>query len=379
MARCCGIARLAYNWGIDEWRRQYEAELKPSGYSVKKQFNAIKGADYPYVFEVTKSAPEIAFANLDKAFSGFFKNIKQGKRGGYPSYKKKGQHDSFGLPNDKIKIDRKRVRIPKLGWVKMRETWRFHGDKLLSIAVSKRAGQWFISLSSEAEIPAHAQSDHAVGVDVGIKELAVTSDGEIFENPRALRNARQRVRLLQKSVSRKRKGSSNRKKAVLRLSRQHYRVSNIRKDALHKASDAITKRCSLIGIEDLHIEGLLKNRSLSGALADAGLSELLRQIEYKAAWRGATVVKADKFYPSSKTCSGCGSVKTDLALSDRTYRCDQCGLEMDRDLNAAINLKQYAVGSTVKACRLGSAGSLLVASETTDWAGTFREPALLCA
>ena len=373
MQRAAGSARFTYNWGLTEWKRSYEAGEKPSAYGLKRTFNSIKREQFPWIREVTKCAPEAAFANLGKAFSGFFRSIKQGKKAGYPRYKKRGLHDSFGLANDKVRTEGKQVRIPKLGWVRMREGWRFPNDRLLSATVSKKSGRWFISFNSEAEVKP-CLGDHVVGVDVGIKTLAVTSDGQTFENPKAYRKAQPRLRLLQKAIARKQKGSNNRKKAVFKLQKQHYRISNIRKDSLHKASHMITKAAGLIGIEDLHIKGMLKNRRLSKAMSDAGLSELLRQIEYKAVWRGAFVVKADRFYPSSKTCSGCGLVKADLTLSMREYECDACGLVIDRDLNASINLKQYAVGSTVKACRLGSAGLDFGSSETTDWAGISRNP-----
>lgn len=356
MYRACGCARFVYNWGLTEWKRQYEAGEKPFAYGIKKAFNAVKRDQFPFVLEVTKCAPEDAFSNLGKAFSNFFRNIKQGKKPGFPKYKKRGIHDSFGLANDKITVKGRKVRIPKVGWVKMREEWRFSEDRLLSATISKQAGRWFVSLCSEAEISDPAKKDHVVGVDVGIKELAVTSDGEFFENPKVLRKAQPRIRLYQKSVSRKKKGSNNRKKAVLGLQRQHYRIFNIRKDSTQKASHAITKVAGLIGVENLHVKGMLGNRRLSKAIADAGFGELLRQIGYKAAWRGATVVKADRFYPSSKMCSSCGLVKSDIGLSERTYKCVECGLSLDRDLNAAINLRQYAVGSTVKACRLGCSG-----------------------
>ena len=369
LLRACGIARFAYNWGLSEWKRQYETGEKPSAFGVKKAFNAIKATEYPFAAEVTKCASEAAFANLGKAFTNFFISVKQGKKPNYPRFKKRGLHDSFGIANDKINIDGRRVRIPKLGWVKICEDWRFPKDKLLSATVSRIANMWFISINSEAEIEKPALIDHAIGVDVGVKELAVTSDGEVFKNPKALRKSQLRTRLLQKSIVRKKKKSNNRRKAVFQLAKHYWRISCIRNDSLHKVSAAITKCAGLIGVEDLHVKGMLKNRRLSGALSDAGLSELLRQIEYKAAWRGANVVKADRFYPSSKTCSMCGSVKKELLLSERVYRCNECGFEMDRDLNAAINLKNYAVGSTVKACRLGSSGLSFGSSETTDWAG----------
>jgi len=367
LLQACGVSRLAYNWGLSEWKKQYEAGEKPTAYGLKKQFNSIKRQEYPFCYDVTKCSPETAFKNLGVAFVNFFRRVKQGKKPGYPRYKKRGMHDSFGLSNDKVKLKGKRVLISKLGWVKLTEFWRFSGDELLSATVSRQAGRWFVSFNSEAVMDDPILSDYVVGVDIGVKKLAVTSDGEVFDNPRALVKAQERICLYQKSVSRKRKGSSNRKKAVLKLAGHHYRISNIRKDSLHKASNAIVKIAGVIGIENLDVAGMLKNRRLSRAISDASLSELHRQIGYKAAWHGVIVVKADRYYPSSKTCSSCGEVKQDLSLSERVYRC-RCGLELDRDINAAINLKNYAEGFSVQACRLGSAG--LYGGETTNWSGT---------
>ena len=283
-------------------------------------------------------------------------------------FKKKGKRDSFYLANDKVSLEGRKVRIPKLGWIQMREALRFDG-KILSATVSKTAGMWFLAVNVESEIPDPIADGPILGVDVGIKALAVVSDGRKFQNPKALRAGQNRIRLLQKSVSRKQKGSQNRKKAVQRLQRQHYRVSCIRKDAIHKATTTITKSCSVLGIESLNVQGMLRNHMLAGALSDASLSEFHRQIEYKSRWNGVSVVRADRFYPSSKTCSACGSVKADLKLSDRTYEC-VCGFKMDRDLNAALNLRNLAVGSTVTAYRLGSAGPPVQVGETTDWVGT---------
>ena len=237
----------------------------------------------------------------------------------------------------------------------MREYLRFAG-RILSGVVSRTAGRWFVSIQVEQEVPEPRAEGPVLGVDVGIKALATVSDGRTFENPRALQQGESRLRRLQKAVSRKKRGSQNRK-AVLRLQRQYYRISCVRNDAIHKATAAITTSCSRIGIETLNVRGMLKNRRLSKALSDASMSEALRQIEYKAQRRGVAVVKADRFYPSSKTCSGCGTVRAVLGLGDRTYSCEECGLSIDRDLNAARNLKNLAVGSAVSACCLRSTGA----------------------
>jgi len=367
LSRACGVSRFTYNWALNEWGRQYDAGEKPSPFKLKKEFNAIKQEEFPFVTEVTKCASEQAFSNLGVAFKKFFKNLKQGKKPGYPRFKKRGRHDSFYLSNDKFSTKDRKVRIPKLGWVKMREGFHSKG-RILSATVSKIANKWFIAINFEQEVPASSPIGPVLGVDVGIKTLATLSNGQFFENPRALRKKEPRLHFLQKAISRKKRGSKNRKKAIEKLQRQYYRVSCIRKDHIHKATTAIIKSCSVLGVEGLNVKGMLKNHKLAKALSDASLSEFLHQLEYKAKWRGVEIIKADRFFPSSKTCANCGCVKEHLDLGERIYQCEECGFELDRDLNAAIVLKDMAVGSTVTACRLGSSGSLFE-SETTDWAG----------
>ena len=197
-----------------------------------------------------------------------------------------------------------------------------------------------------------------LGVDVGINNLAVASDGGMFENPKALRRNMKRLKMLQKAVSRKSKGSQNRRKAAHKLGRQYYRVSCIRKDAIHKATTAITKQASVVVIESLNVAGMMKNHHLARAIGDAGMAEFHRQISYKMEWRGGQVIKADKFFPSSKMCSRCGSINNCLTLADRTFVCPVCGFSIDRDLNAALNLEQLAASYAVTACCPGSSGRL---------------------
>jgi putative transposase len=182
-----------------------------------------------------------------------------------------------------------------------------------------------------------------VGIDVGIKTLATCSDGTTFENPKALVSKERQLGRLQRRHSRRKKGSNRREKTRQRMARLHYRISNIRRDAIHKATSWIvkTKRPETVVLEDLSVSGMLKNHKLARAVADASVSEFRRQIEYKADWNGVNVQLADRWFPSSKLCSECGCVKDDLKLSDRTYHCDGCGLSIDRDLNAAINLERY--------------------------------------
>ncbi len=371
-ARACGVSRVAYNWGLAEWQKQYEAGGKPSAYALDKKFNAIKREEYPFVTEVTKCSAQRAILGLGNAFQNFFRNVKAGKKVGYPKFKKKGIRDSFYISNDKFRFDSKKIKIPKLGWVKMAESLRLEG-RIVSATISKIAGNWYIAVQVEQGLPNAAATGSVLGVDVGIKALATVSDGRVFENPRAYSKNEKRLRGLHKAFNRKKKGSNNRKKALLKLQKLYERIANIRKDAIHKATTAITKSCSVIGIEDLNVTGMMKNRKLSKHIQDASFGEVLRQIEYKSERYGVKVVKADRFYPSSKTCSKCGTIDKSLKLSDRAYSCSSCNLSIDRDLNAATNLMNLAVGSTVSACRLGSSGSLTRGCETTYLARISQE------
>jgi len=197
-----------------------------------------------------------------------------------------------------------------------------------------------------------------VGVDLGVLALATLSTGERIVGPKALKRDLRRLRRLSQSLSRKQKGSKNRAKAKAKLARLHARIANVRQDSLHQLTSDITRRFDIIGIEDLNVRGMVRNHRLARSIADMGFREFRRQLEYKAARRGAVVVLADRFFPSSKLCSACGTIQDELPLTVRVWTCAACGTTHDRDLNAAINLAQYAVSSTVSACGgQGSGGS----------------------
>ena len=380
--RAAGCARFAYNWGL---RKKIEAfELRkaalaagmpkadapkvPSAIDLHKELNLLKKVPHedggvPWMYESSKSAPQEALRNLDKAFDNFFRRCKSGTKGpkGFPRFKsKKKGIGGFRLEGSATATH---ATLPRIDKVKLKErgylpTLHTPDVRVLGCAVSEQAGRWFVSLQVEQD--QQDQQDRSrlpmIGVDVGIKVLATLSDGTVFENPKALKAGTRRLRMLQKSVSRKVKGSNNRRKAKEKVSRQHYRISCVRKNALHACSNAITKRASVIVLEDLNVAGMLKNHCLAKALSDTSMSELHRQITYKAAWRGVQVVVADRWFPSSKICSSCGKVKAELSLSELEFFCDFCGVVEDRDLNAAINLANLAGSSPVTACGESSSG-----------------------
>ncbi|THC45638.1 RNA-guided endonuclease TnpB family protein [Massilia sp. Mn16-1_5] len=361
LARAAGIARFAYNWALAEWQRQYEARKAnpalptPSQLALRRQINAIKREQFPWMLEVTKNAPQMAIIQLGEAFKNFF-----ARRARYPTFRKKGQHDRFTLTNDQFRLDGKRIQIPKLGWVRMREDLRFAG-RIVSATVSRRANRWDVSITVDTVEASHlppAENQGAVGLDLGVSALATLSNGEVWTGPKALRTLLERLRRLSRSLSRKVKGSRNRTKAKLKLARLHARIGNLRRDGLHQLTSSIARRFHTIGIEDLNVRGMLGNRNLARAIAGMGWYELRRQLTYKATWRGGRVVAVDRWYPSSKTCSICGHLLDRLDLGARRWTCPDCGTVHDRDVNAAVNLKNKAVSSTATACGGAGAGAV---------------------
>lgn len=289
LAQAAGIARFAYNWALAEWQRQYQASLinpalpKPNEAALRRRLNAIKRTEFPWMLEVTKNVPQMAIMQLGRAFDNFF-----ARRSRSPTFRRKGRDDRFTLSNDLFRVQEKRIRIPKLGWVRMRESLRFAGH-IVSASISRHAGHWFASITVDMPdalpLPP-AENQGAVGVDVGVKRLATLSTGEAFIGPKALRTLLVRLRRLSRNLLRKVKGSRNRGKARMKLARLHARIANLRRDSLHQLTTSITRRFHTIGIENLNVKGMLGNRCLSRAIADMGFGELRRQIMYKAAWRG---------------------------------------------------------------------------------------------
>jgi len=352
LARAAGTARFAYNWALSEWQKQYEAckadptLTRPSEAALRRLLNSIKRDQFPWMMEVTKNAPQMAIMQLGRAFENFFAGHAR-----YPRFRRKGRDDRFTISNDQFRIEGRQICIPKLGWIRMWEALRFAG-RIVSASVARVADHWYASITvdtSDAPVPS-ADSQGSVGVDLGIKALATLSTGETFQGPTALRTLLTRLRRLSRAVSRKVKGSRNRVRAKLKLARLHARIANIRRDSLHNLSTSITRRFYTIGIEDLNVKGMLGNQHLARAIADMGFYELRRQLEYKATWRGGQVVLVDRWFPSSKLCSCCAYRLESLGLDVRHWICPGCGASHDRDVNAAINLRNAAVSSTASAC-----------------------------
>ena len=358
-AKACGAARKAYNWALDEWQKEYAEGGKPNETALRRKLNSIKREKFPWMLEVTKNAPQMAIIQLGQAFRNFF-----AKRSGYPTFRKKWIDDRFTLTNDQFTVNGSRIRIPHLGWVRMRESLRFSG-KIISATISRAANKWLVSITVETpskKIQPANENQVAVGIDLGLSHFATLSTGETIIGPKPHKVLLNRLKRLSRSLSRKQKGSNNRNKAKLKLSRLHYRISNIRRDAIHKLTTSLTNNFQVIGIEDLNVKGMIRNRKLSRSISDMGFFEFRRQLEYKTSMHNKTLVIADRWFASSKLCSCCGYTLDKLLLSSREWTCPQCTTHHNRDVNAAKNLEKMAVSSTVTACGASSNGVVALAS-----------------
>ena len=384
-----GAARFAWNWGLARCMERYEAEGKwYSGVDLHKLWNAEKKADPALVWwrENSKCAYQEAFRDLDRALRDYTasgKGDRKGRRLGFPRFKKRGRCREAFRFSGVMRCSGASVTLPRLGTIRTHESARKLARRvergtarILSATVSRTAQRWFVSFTVEVEraVPRrHARPGSAIGIDLGVKTLltGVDETGTVVtvDGPKALRSSLRRLRRAGRACSRRVKGSANRRKAAARLARLHARVASVRADALHKATSGLARRYESVGAEDLNVAGMVRNRRLARAISDAGFGQARRMLAYKTTWNGGALVTAGRFYPSSKTCSGCGAVKAKLALSERTYACTACGLVMDRDVNAARNLlklaasgaeSQNACGGTV---RPGLAGHVLVKQE----------------
>ncbi len=369
-----GAARWAYNWGLTRKQEAYRATGKsPSAMELHRELNTLKHTSVPWMYEVSKCAPQEALRNLDTAFAHFFRRAKGKQQGtlrgklGYPRCKtKKRGLGSFRLTGS-IVVFLDAVQLPRLGRLRLKECGYLPtGVHIRSATVSEQAGHWYVSVLVEQEHTVPTNAGPVVGVDLGIKKLATLSDGVEEPNPRPLQQRLRQLKRLQRAVARKQKGSHNRQKAAQRLRILHRRIAHQRADTLHQLTSRLTKTKSVVVIEDLYVSGMLKNHHLAQAISDVGFGEFRRQLTYKAAWYGCQVLVASRWEPSSKTCSGCGWVDDALTLADRTFRCEHCGLAIDRDLNAAKNLAQLAQladssSESQNACGGASAGRGLTA------------------
>jgi putative transposase len=329
--------RRFYNDCLAERKDVFEAEQRSIGkFEQLKHVKEIKAAN-PYARRVHSHILQVVVSDLDKAFRAFFRRVKTGEKAGYPRFKGRNRFDSFGLKElgNGFKIDGRRLKLSGIGRIPVR--WhRAIGGKVKTVRVVKNAGRWFACFSCEVEVKPLPVTGRSVGLDVGILRLLTTSNGEKTENPKWYRADQARLRVVQRRVSRRKKGSNRRRKAVMLLQRQHEKTKNRRKDFLNKLACTLVTANDMIAIEDLQVRNMVRNRHLSKSILDAGWGYLRQRLEVKAAEAGRQVIVVDPAY-TSKSCSNCGIVFEDLKLSDRWVRC-ACGLSLDRDHNAALNI-----------------------------------------
>jgi len=351
-----GCARFIWDWALEKISKK---EFKPGAFWLNKRLTEYK-QENDFLYEVSNTSLVYSLRYLSKAHSSFFKKISK-----YPKFKSKHRKLSFTLQGLFV-VKMGRIKLPRIGWVKLKEKNYLplgRHTTSTSVTISERAGKWFVSLRAEEETEKNKQQNGVVGIDLGVRKLATCSDGTVFANPKALFKFQKKLKHIQRKLSRRVKGSNRYNKLKMKLARLWLKISNIRSDATHKATSEIvrTKQPSVIVLEDLAVKGMKK---FSSHILDANMREFRRQVEYKSAWAGVEVQIVDHYFPSTKLCSNCGSLQN-LKLSDRVYKCS-CGLQLDRDLNAAINLKHTAESAEINARGVGKiTGNLPVADYET--------------
>ncbi len=346
LAKHAGVARHAYNWGLGltkqillHNRDNPEEKIEfPSAIDLHKWLVAMVKPEKPWYYESSKCAPQYALRYLRTAWDDCFKKKKKP-----PRFKKKGRNDSFTLDGTIKVVDHYKIQVPKIGVLRTFERLP-HGYKPKSATISRQADSWYISFKVETELQNTPKTVDVVGVDLGVKTLAYLSTGIVFERAKSDRKYEKKLAKLQWRNRNKVIGSANWKKAQIKIARLHRRIANIRKDTLHKLTNYLAKNHSQIVIEDLNVSGMLKNHKLAKAIADMGFYEFRRQLEYKCKLYGSQLIIADRWLPSSKTCSNCGWYNQDLKLSDRWFLCVGCGSFLDRDWNASLNLEDFSSG-----------------------------------
>lgn len=381
LAKSAGTARYAWNWGLAHriaLLKQYPDHTDKRRYcnaiELHKRWNVHK-IEKPWIYDVSKCCGQEAFRNLDVALKSFYAGRKAGRRVGFPKFKRKGKsRDSFRLTGA-VRVSGRYAVLPRLGSIRLKEKAPKLKGRILEATVSRVADRWFVSFSVVRERPEPvAPTGPVVGIDLGIKHFATIHDGEttrVVDAPKPLVAGLRKLRSLSKAHSRKKRGSKNKAKATLKLARHQARTANIRNDFLHKLTTDLAKTKQALVVEDLCVRGLARTR-LAKHVLDAGWSGFRRMTAYKTEWFGSRLIVADRFFPSSKLCSGCGNKKVDLTLSDRTYECCACGLMIDRDENASINLQRFGLAVLANPTTASSAERKACGSERS---GRYRKVA----
>ena len=337
LAQTLETCRRWYNICLAERKEAYENEKRSIGKFEQLRKVREQKHSNPYAVRVHSHILQIVVQDLDKAFQSFFRRVKAGEKAGYPRFKGRNRFDSFGLKEygNGFKLEGRRLRLSGVGRLRVRWHRPIEGE-IKTVRIRRQAGKWYACFACEVHAHPLEPTGQSVGIDVGVHHLLATSDAEVVDNPRWYRNAQAKLRILQRRVSRRKIGGSNRKKAVLALQRQHELIANRRKDFLNKLAHSLIARYDCIALEDLQITGMVRNRHLSKSILDAGWGYLKQRLADKAVEAGRQVMLVNPSY-TSKTCSSCGVLFESLSLADRWIECS-CGLSIDRDVNAALNI-----------------------------------------
>ena len=354
MLKSSGCSRFAYNWALNKCNEKYNNNEKYSIANIRKEFTKLKKEEkFKWLNEVSSKVTQESIKNLDKAFKSFFN--KQSK---YPKFKtKRKSKQSFYVRCDSLYFTDDMCNIEKIGKVRFKTNYIIPKDCKYSNPYCSYNGRcWVLTFGIEVEENQTAlNEDLSIGIDLGVKDLATCSNGDVFKNinkTKRIKNLKSKLKHLQRSISRKYEDNKQGSKFVktnniIKLEKQvkkiYRKLANIINNHIHQTTNKIIKYYPYrIVMEDLNVSGMMKNKHLSKAIAEQGFYEFMRQIKYKCEFNGIEFIQVDRFYPSSKTCSCCGSIKKDLKLKDREYKCDKCGLKIDRDYNASINLSNYS-------------------------------------